>query len=62
MPLLPLRGVDVVARLHQGRTPDFGKPHKLLAPDDAIFLWKKPVQRPGWSTCARRARRSRPRS
>lgn len=53
MALLPLRGVDVVARLHQGRTPDFGKPHKLLAPDDALFLWKKPVQRPGWISEAR---------
>lgn len=48
MALLPSRGVDVVARLHQARVPDFGKPHKLLAPDDAIFLWKKPLRRPGW--------------
>ena len=46
--LLPLRGVDVVARLHQARTPDFRNPHKSIGPDDAIFVWNKPMQRPRW--------------
>lgn len=51
--LLPLQGVDVVARLHQARTPDFGKPHKQNGPDDGIFVWKKPVKRPDWIGDAR---------
>jgi hypothetical protein len=46
--LLPLRGVDVVARLHQARMPDFRNPHKSIGPDDAIFVWNKPMQRPRW--------------
>lgn len=44
----PLRGVDAVARLHQARTPDFRNPHKSIGPDDAIFVWNKPMQRPRW--------------
>ncbi len=44
--LLPLLGVDVVARLNQGRTPDFRKPHKRNRPDDAIFVWRRPAKRP----------------
>lgn len=46
--LLPLLGVDVVARLHQARTPDFRKPHKSNGRDDALFVWSKPIQRPRW--------------
>ena len=46
--LLPLLGVDVVARLHQARTPDFRNPHKRNGPDDALFTWSKPLQRPRW--------------
>ncbi len=41
MVLLPSQGVGVVARLRQARVADFGRPHKLLAPDDD-FPWKKP--------------------
>ena len=44
--LLPLRGVDVVARLHQMRSPDFRRPFKRLGPGDALFVWRKPAQRP----------------
>lgn len=51
--LLPLQGVDVVARLHQARTPDFRKPHKRNGPDDATFVWKKPIKRPDWMSHAR---------
>lgn len=46
--LLPLRGVDVVARLHQGRTPDFRKAHKRLGRNDALFVWTKPPKPPVW--------------
>ncbi|MFM8421188.1 MAG: transposase, partial [Verrucomicrobiota bacterium] len=43
MALQPLRGVAA-----PGTHPeDFGKLLKLLAPEGAIFLWKKLVQRPG---------------
>jgi hypothetical protein len=51
--LLPLQGVDVVARLHQARTPDFRKPHKRNGPDDANFVWNKPIKPPGWISIAR---------
>ncbi|KAB2659710.1 MAG: IS4 family transposase, partial [Verrucomicrobia bacterium] len=44
--MLPLRGVDVLARLHQGRSIDFRKAARRLGPDDALFVWRKPVQRP----------------
>ena len=34
---LPERGVDVVCRLHQGRSPDFRRPAKRLGRGDALF-------------------------
>ncbi len=54
--LLPLQGVDVVARLHQMRSPDFRKPFKRLGPDDALFVWRKPAQRPKGMSKARWSR------
>jgi hypothetical protein len=43
---LPREGVDVVARLHHARLPDFRNPRRRLGRDDAIFVWDKPLQRP----------------
>jgi hypothetical protein len=43
---LPARGVDLVARLHQGRKLDFRKCRRRLGPHDAVFLWTKPWARP----------------
>ena len=51
--LLPARGVDVVARLHQKRSADFSQAHKCHGLDDAVFLWKKPQKRPGWMSQGR---------
>jgi DDE family transposase len=38
---LPLRGVDVVARLHQARQADFRRAHQRLAHNDGLFVWQK---------------------
>lgn len=40
---LPLRGVDVLARLHQKRKVDFRKA-KRLGPGDGLFIWTKGYQ------------------
>jgi len=37
---LPVRGVDVVARLHQRRKVDFRRAQRL-APNEGLFLWQK---------------------
>jgi hypothetical protein len=44
--MLPLRGVDMVARLHGARKADFrqAKPHQRLGPKDALFEWRKGYQ------------------
>ena len=42
---LPLRGVDVVARLHGARKVDFRKATKRLGKNDGLFTWHKPAQR-----------------
>src|SRR5437773_2020581 len=39
----PKQGIDVVARLHQGRTVDFRKARRL-AKNDALFTWTKRPQ------------------
>lgn len=39
---LPARGVDLLVRLHQRRTPDFRTALRRLGPDEAIFRWTKP--------------------
>lgn len=44
--LLQERGVEVVTRLHQHRTADFRRGHRLGA-DDHLVDWPKP-QRPDW--------------
>ena len=41
---LPLRGIDVVARLHQGRKVDFRRAQRLSA-DDGLFVWQKSAMR-----------------
>jgi hypothetical protein len=46
---LPLRGVDVVARLHQKRRVDFRKA-KRLAKGDGLFVWTKGCQQSDLST------------
>ena len=38
---LPLRGVDVVARLHARRKVDFRQAHQRLGFQDALFHWNK---------------------
>ena len=43
---LPERGVDVVCRLHQGRSPNFRRVAKRLGRGDALFEWERPLQRP----------------
>lgn len=43
---LPGLQVDVLARLHQTRSPDFRRPHRRLGPGDALFVWSKPSRRP----------------
>ena len=43
---LPRRGVDLLARLHQGRKLDFRKPSKRLGKLDALFRWSKNPARP----------------
>lgn len=43
--LLKLRGVDTVARLHQGRSADM-RQGRALGPGDRLVRWKKPAQRP----------------
>ena len=45
--LLPMRGVDVVARLHQRRLFDKGRARKI-GPSDWIATWIRPLQRPGY--------------
>lgn len=42
---LPLRGVDVLCRLHQGRRPDFRRLFKRLGKSDGLIQWTKPVQK-----------------
>jgi hypothetical protein len=44
--LLAQRGVDVCARLHQCRRPDFRRGQRL-GPDDHLITWTKPP-RPDW--------------
>ncbi len=47
--LLPLRGVDVVSRLHQGRR--FQRRHaKKIGPSQWLVTWTKPPQRPDYLT------------
>lgn len=47
---LPLRGVDVLARLHQRRKVDFRKAQRL-AKQDGRFTWTKPKSRsPLWTS------------
>ncbi|MDB6065356.1 MAG: Transposase family protein, partial [Pedosphaera sp.] len=41
---LPLRGVDVVARLHQARRVDFRRARRL-ARNDGLFVWQKSSMR-----------------
>jgi hypothetical protein len=41
---LPLRGVDVVARMHGGRKVDYRKAVKRLGRHDALFQWHKGCQ------------------
>ncbi|MEI7837158.1 MAG: IS4 family transposase [Planctomycetota bacterium] len=48
--MLPLRGVDVLTRLHQGRKIDFRKALRRFGPGDGLFAWRKPVKRPDWMT------------
>lgn len=47
--LAPLveRGVDVLVRMHQRRTYDFGL-GQLLGAEDHVVGWTKPAQRPDW--------------
>jgi putative transposase len=44
--LLVQRGIDVCARLHQRRMPDFRRGRRL-GPDDHLITWTKP-ERPEW--------------
>lgn len=47
--LLPLRGVDVVTRLHQSRC--FNPRHaQRLGPGDWLVTWRRPTQRPDYLT------------
>ena len=47
--LLPLRGVDVVSRLHQGRR--FNRHHaKRIGPSEWLVAWTKPPKRPDYLT------------
>ena len=47
--LLPLRGIDVVSRLHQGRR--FSRRQaKRLGPSQWLVTWSKPLQRPDYLT------------
>ena len=41
---LPVRGIDVVARLHGGRRVDYRKAAKSLGRHDALFVWQKGYQ------------------
>jgi len=41
---LPLQGVDVVARLHGARKPDFRKATKRLSRQEGLFTWAKGYQ------------------
>jgi hypothetical protein len=41
---LPLRGLDVVARLHQARKVDFRKAQRI-ARNDGVFVWRKSSMR-----------------
>jgi hypothetical protein len=45
------RGVDVVMRLHQCRTADFRRGHRL-GRDDHIVIWPKPQEIPDWMSRA----------
>jgi hypothetical protein len=47
--LLPLRGVDVVNRLHQGRRFDRRKAKKI-GPSEWLVVWTTPPQRPDYLT------------
>jgi len=51
MALLKLRGVDMVARLHQGRKADFRRGQRI-ARDDHLVVWVKPLRRPWWMDAA----------
>lgn len=44
--ILPLRGIDVLCRLHQGRRPDFRHLLKRLGNSDGLIQWTKPLQKP----------------
>ncbi|MDI6774642.1 MAG: transposase, partial [Verrucomicrobiota bacterium] len=47
--LLPLRGIDVVSRLHQGRR--FNRRHaKRIAPSQWLVTWCRPQKRPDYLT------------
>lgn len=47
--LLPLRGIDVVSRLHQGRR--FRPPQgRRLGPGEWLVIWHKPPRRPDYLT------------
>ena len=47
--LLPLRGVDVVSRLHQGRRFQ-RRQAKKIGPAEWLAVWTKPLQRPNYLT------------
>lgn len=47
MALLLLRGVGSLFRLHQARAADFRK-GKRLGPNDRLFTWSKPQQKPSY--------------
>ena len=47
MALLLLRGVGSLFRLHQARAADFRK-GKRLGPNDRLFTWAKPQQKPSY--------------
>ncbi len=47
--LLPLRGVDVVSRLHQGRRFD-RRQAKRIGPSEWLVSWRKPPKRPDYLT------------
>jgi DDE family transposase len=49
---MPQHGVDVVARLHGARRPDFRKSKKRFARHDALFEWKKGYQQSAILTAA----------
>ena len=46
--LVLAQGLDVVVRLHQGRSCDFRRGQRL-GPDDHLVVWQRP-QRPTWMT------------